>query len=689
MAPVFAHTKNARATVRPKRRANDAFKRALGARPKRARIAHFRACGSFRTQALSRRASFTFENFRGARSRMGAWPSSALSPHPARHSARHYAPPPSAAPASDMPPAGSQDSARTVDPAEQRRTASAAEDFVPASDDELPSLPDISDVGMAVDGDVEIAAGGGGKPKAKDAPAAERAAASPKSGDGAEGKTVGSAPVTPAKAVTKRKPTPKKSLLKAKKPEPVKAAKGKGKAVVERAAEDDGEEDAEPSEENDDGSDGDDELLLKKPAAAVSKRKTPPLKKKPSKLVKKTPPTKKLAAEKGEKKVPVTKRVLVDIESSDEESDVEAGATSPALKESTNRVDLDSAGKRRSAPKKLIKRSSLKKPAKQAAKKPGKKPGEKKRKSSGDLENEGSPSKKTKSGAMKQRLQITKIAPSKKSVPASKTGSKENEVAAKSGKAQKPTKSTKAKKISVQKSAKINAAVASDCSDDEMEDDFVDDEEEDTIVSDADDDISEENVASSSAKNKSIGGVGIACSSSDEVSVGLIEAACTQLNGYVACDADKADIFVRSPDSKRTGSLLLAIARGIPVVDAEWLSSSIESGKFEKDLSAYESHVGAKAARLSRESTNSAGFLKRARVKIVGEPMSDAALLRQIVRHCGGKIVQDREHFAVVGSGCDGVSGVENPVSLKYLADSIEQQKLLAEAEYRPSAVST
>lgn len=611
---------------------------------------------------------------------------------------RTYAP--SADPAAAaMPASASQDSAQTADPAAAPAAKPSAvvpdaadDDFVPPSDDELLPLPDIGDVSMPIASREMKAAGAAGPvdEAASDAPLAP-AVKGPQTTKDAPTSPAGSGKADcagdtdekelhspPAEAKTvKKKPVPKKSLLKTKKPAAKATKLGKSKVATKVSA---GEENS----ENEGSDDDDDEILVgkKKPATAASKKKTPPPKKKPAKVIKKTPPSKsKLGPAKRPKKAAAAK-VIVNDDSSDEESDVEAGAVSPALKDSTNRANANTASKRKSVPKKFVKKSSVKKAATASA--------VKKRKASGDTENDESPAKKTKSGSMKQRLQVTKVGPvTKGNAAKGKVAPKGKVAATKPAKAGKPAKAKVAKKTPAKKNKKSKASITDDVSDDEGSDVVVDDGEDDNDVPSDVEDEDEENTSPPSAKSKAIGGIGIACSSSDEVSSGLIEAACTQLHGYVIREADQADIFVRSSDSKRTGSLLLAIARGIPVVDVQWLSSSIENGKFLKDLSTFESHVGAKAARISRESTNSAGFMKRARVKIVGQPMSDAVMLRQIVQHCGGKIVQDREHFTVVGSMSDSGSGVENPVSMKYLADSIEQQKLLPEADYRPASVST
>lgn len=571
----------------------------------------------------------------------------------------HRANPPTPSPA-----AMSQDSARTVDPAVKLVDA-----FVPPSDDEgCAPQPDIGDVTMRITDETAANKGetelGRDEPVSSDKPTVIDAVGS----DVVDGGETG---ILAVKAKTVKKKSPGKGPLhKVKKPaaakKPAAGKTNKAKPTKKQAAP------AFADESDEDDSDGDDDILVaKKPAAAGGRKKGPP--KKPVKFIKKTPPKKKTTPPKRAKKFAAKENVA---ESSDEESDVEAGAVSPALKESINRGNANGGSKRKSAPKKYVAKS---KPVVTKTAEPvEKKAAAMKRKAVGDENDDGSPTKKPKSTLMKKRLQVSRVVPAKKGkLEKGKRGNAK--VAAVTTKAVKPKKAAK-------KGKKKEAE--NDVSDEEDGKAVVDDgEDDDDLPSDVESEDEECDVNSSApvVKHKPIACQGVAFSTSDEVAAGLVEAACTQLTGYAARDASKADVFVRSPGSKRTGSLLLAIARGIPVLDIEWLSKSIECGKFVQDVSKYETHVGARASRLTRESTNSAGFLKRARVKIEGTPMSDTMLLRKIVQQCGGKIVEDKEHFAIVDAKREEASRSSNPVLLAYLADSIEQQKLLPEANYRPA----
>jgi hypothetical protein len=171
-------------------------------------------------------------------------------------------------------------------------------------------------------------------------------------------------------------------------------------------------------------------------------------------------------------------------------------------------------------------------------------------------------------------------------------------------------------------------------------------------------------------------------SAGDVETASIVQAACKSLIGYSDALVSSASMFIVGDNSKRTESILLAISRSIPVVSVDFVTASISAGKW-LNWRDYERHAGGKASRLRKEASNEGGFLKRMRVKVCGTPPIPLATLDAIVKYSGGLIVNSRADVTLVGTGSTKLSDADsNPVRFKWLADSVEGQRILGFEAY-------
>jgi hypothetical protein len=277
---------------------------------------------------------------------------------------------------------------------------------------------------------------------------------------------------------------------------------------------------------------------------------------------------------------------------------------------------------------------------------------------------------KTALGKRKEAQKEDKSIPSKKSSK-EKTGKLKTQG--------NPVEKQKQKPLVEAKAQQVERSDESSSEDQEEED-----AEEDVLDAD---ELKGEDLDGGSAKGRAFMG-SMAFSGGDEETASLVLSACKSLNGYTEAPVSDASIFIVGHTGRRTESILLAISRSIPVVNVDFVTASISAGRWLR-WQDYERHAGARAARLRRESSNDAGFLKRMRVKICGEPPICLRTLHAIVKNCGGRIVQSRADVTLVGSNADyECLPHANVVRFKWLADSIEAQAVLGFELYMPGGTS-
>jgi hypothetical protein len=172
---------------------------------------------------------------------------------------------------------------------------------------------------------------------------------------------------------------------------------------------------------------------------------------------------------------------------------------------------------------------------------------------------------------------------------------------------------------------------------------------------------------------------GIACSSADSTTRDLLDAAVKGLGGYCAASPEDAVLFIAGK-VRRGPALLTAISRGIPVLHQGFLTSAITEGKWPSNWAPFEEHAGAKQSRLTKENPRAVGFLKDKRIKLSGALAIDSASLSLMIRESGGRVVSTREDIVLSDHAS---SAGSNNVTLKWFADSIEEQRILPFDSYR------
>jgi hypothetical protein len=172
---------------------------------------------------------------------------------------------------------------------------------------------------------------------------------------------------------------------------------------------------------------------------------------------------------------------------------------------------------------------------------------------------------------------------------------------------------------------------------------------------------------------------GIAYSSADLTTRDLVDATVKSLGGYCCARPENASLFIAG-EVRRGPALLTAISRGIPVLNQAFLTKAISDGKWPTEWSSFEQHAGAKQSRLTKENPKGVGFLKDKRIKLSGPLSIDTAALSLMIRESGGRVVSTREDIVLSDSTASpGVSSV----SLKWFADSIEEQRMMPFESYR------
>lgn len=168
----------------------------------------------------------------------------------------------------------------------------------------------------------------------------------------------------------------------------------------------------------------------------------------------------------------------------------------------------------------------------------------------------------------------------------------------------------------------------------------------------------------------------IACSSADSVSLAYIYEMRALDGGCVLSPADSASVFVAGK-VRRGAAMLVAIARGIPVVDRDWL---VKCSKAESwlDWEDSELHPGSRLSMARKSDAKSPGLLRGMNIRLDEDLRVDYAHLHRIIVESGGNVVSSNETVVIAGEDCED----QNSVSLKWLGDSVEQQKVLPFANY-------